>query len=113
MKYLFEKKNSFGKKINITGILYLYRIDRMMQPPLPHYQMFRGLCGEEFHARVLLVTTMWEGERRQAILKRHWSEMIAKGSAVVCHDGKWESAWEVVKTLVRMRVDPTIIHPTL
>lgn len=101
--------SSFGKNIKITGILYLYKIteNRMTQPPLPHYQMFRRLCGEAFHARVLLVTTMWEklsnqedGERRDAILRQHWGEMINKGSAVVCHDGKKESAWGVVKTLV-------------
>jgi hypothetical protein len=56
------------------------------------------------------VTTMWEklsnqddGERRKAILSRHWSDMIDKGSAVVCHDGTKESAWNVVKALMGQR----------
>jgi len=102
-------EETFGKDIKITGILYLHKIteNRMTQPPLPHYQMFQSLCGQGFHARVLLVTTMWEnllnrddGKRRKRILEGHWSKMIDKGSAVVCHDGKKESAWAVVKTLV-------------
>ena len=53
------------------------------------------------------MTTMWEkllnqddGERRKVILRGHWGEMIKNGSAVVCHDGKKESAWGVVKALV-------------
>ena len=84
----------------------------MTQPPLPHYQMFQSLCGEGFHARVLLVTTMWEklsnrndGERRKEILKKHWSEMINKGSAVVCHDGAKQSAWNVVKALLALQTN--------
>jgi hypothetical protein len=79
----------------------------MTQPPLPHYEMFRRLCGEGFHTRVLLVTTMWEklsnqddGERRMEILKTHWSEMINNGSAVVSHDGQKQSVWGVVMTLL-------------
>jgi len=102
-------KQTCGKKRKIGGILYLYKINenRITEPPLPHYQMFQRLCGEGFHTRVLLVTTMWEkllnqavGERRKENLKRHWSEMIAKGSAVVCHCGDKESAWGVIKALV-------------
>ena len=53
------------------------------------------------------MTTMWEklsnrgdGERRKEILEGHWSEMINNGSAVVCHDGGKQSAWDVVKALV-------------
>ena len=84
----------------------------MTQPPLPHYQMFRGLCGEGFHTRVLLVTTMWEklsnrddGERRQVILRRHWSEMINNGSEIVSHDGEKQSAWGVVKALLALQTN--------
>jgi len=97
------------KEIKITGILYLHKINekRMTQPPFPHYQMFQRLCGEGFHARVLLVTTMWEkllnqdaGERKKVILERHWSKMIDKGSAVVCHNGDKQSAWDVVMALL-------------
>ena len=96
----------------MSGILYLHKINenRMTQPPIPHYQMFGRLCGEGFHTRVLLVTTMWEklsnrdhGERRQAILRGHWSEMINKGSAIVSHDGEKQSAWDVVKALLALQ----------
>ena len=97
--------------MKITGILYLYKINenRMTQPPLPHYQMFRRLCGEEFHTRVLLVTTMWElvnrgdGERRNVNLRRHWREMINKGSEVVCYGGGKQSAWDVVQALLALQ----------
>lgn len=50
---------------------------------------------------------MWEkllnrddGERREGDLERTLGEMINNGSAVVCHNGKKESAWGVVKALV-------------
>ena len=53
------------------------------------------------------MTTMWEklsnrddGDRRMVILRRHWSEMINKGSAVVSHDGQKQSVWDVVMTLL-------------
>ena len=53
------------------------------------------------------MTTMWEkltnrddGERREEILREHWSGMINNGSAVVCHDGGKQSAWDVVKALL-------------
>ena len=58
------------------------------------------------------MTTMWEklsnrndGERRKEILKKHWSEMINKGSAVVCHDGAKQSAWNVVKALLALQTN--------
>jgi len=96
MKIRNRLKQTCGKKGKIRGMLYLYKINEngMTQPLW-------------FHTRVLLVTTMWEklsnrddGERRKEILKRHWSEMIDKGSAVVCHYGDQESAWDVIKALV-------------
>lgn len=53
------------------------------------------------------MTTMWEklsnrddGERREVIIRRHWSEMINNGSAVVSHDGEKQSAWGVVMALL-------------
>ena len=58
------------------------------------------------------MTTMWEklpnrndGERRKVILRRHWSDMINKGSEIVCHDGKKQSAWSVVKALLDLQTD--------
>ena len=58
------------------------------------------------------MTTMWEklsnrydGERRKELLRRHWSEMINKGSAVVCHDGEKQSARNVVKVLLALQTN--------
>ncbi|KAF8811034.1 hypothetical protein BYT27DRAFT_7185143 [Phlegmacium glaucopus] len=106
MKIREWSKQTFGKKIKVTGVLYLHDItqNRMTQPP---HQLFQKLCGDGFHARVLLVTTMWEklknlndGERRRKTLEGHWREIIDRGSAVVRHHGTKESAWNVVQTLV-------------
>ena len=38
------------------------------------------------------------------VLRRHWSEMIDKGSEIVCHDGEKESAWSVVKDLLSLQM---------
>ena len=58
------------------------------------------------------MTTMWEklsnrdyGERRMVIIRRHWSEMIDKGSGIVCHDGEKESALGVVKALLALQTN--------
>ena len=84
----------------------------MTQPLLPHYQMFGRLCGEGFHTRVLLVTTMWEklsnrddGEKRKVFLRKHWGEMLNKGSDIACHNGEKESAWNVVKALLALQMN--------
>jgi hypothetical protein len=74
--------------------------------------MFERLFGEEFHTQVLLVTTMWGillnqevGMKRKEDLERQWSEMINKGSKVVCHDGKKPSAWLVVEDLLALQTN--------
>ena len=80
----------------------------MTQAPYVNYQMFERLCGEGFHPRVLLVTTMWEklkdqndGKRMmQEITQKYWNEMIAGGSKVLRHDGTQESARNVVRSLL-------------
>ena len=58
------------------------------------------------------MTTMWEklsnqdvGESRKVILRRHWGEMINKGSEIVCHDGEKQSAWGVVKVLLSLQTN--------
>jgi len=101
----------FTKRNKITGILYLHKItdNRLTQPPHKQYEMFRRLFGENFHTRVLLVTTMWRklsnqnvGEKRNGELRRQWSEMIDKGSDIVSHDGEKESAWSVIEKLLAL-----------
>ena len=58
------------------------------------------------------MTTMWEklsnqndGERRKVILRRHWSDMIDKGSEIVSHDGRKQSAWSVVGALLALQTN--------
>ncbi|KAF8811584.1 hypothetical protein BYT27DRAFT_7183861 [Phlegmacium glaucopus] len=100
-------KRAFGKRIKVTGILYLHNItdNRLTEPPLPHYEMFRKLCGKEYPGSVILVLTMWEkvdpeiGQRRKEYLTNHWKKMISGKAAVYCHDGTKQSAWEAVKAL--------------
>jgi hypothetical protein len=77
----------------------------MTEPPLPHYEMFRKLCGKHYQASVVLVLTMWEnvnptvGQNRKDELTNHWKKMIGGKATVCCHNGTKESAWEVVKAL--------------
>lgn len=89
--------------MRVNGILYLYKIDqnRMTDPPRPHFEMFKKLCGDDYTGRVLLVATMWEKvkkqevrEARKATLTNHWGEMVVE------HYGTKESAWSIVNTLL-------------
>ncbi|KAF8891112.1 P-loop containing nucleoside triphosphate hydrolase protein [Gymnopilus junonius] len=104
-------KKSYGKRLRVFGILYLYRIsdNRMTDPPYPNFQMFQRLLGAKYHPRVLLVTTMWEivspkaGEQRKKEVEKHWQEMTAHGSAVLTHNGKRESAQSIVQRLLDQR----------
>lgn len=102
---------SFGKRLRVSGILYLYRItdNRMTDPPYPNFQMFQRLVGERYHSRVLLVTTMWEivnpkaGEQRKKEVEKHWQEMTANGSAVLVHNGTGDSARNIVERLLNQK----------
>ena len=58
------------------------------------------------------MTTMWEklsnqddGEKRKVFLRKHWGEMLNKGSDIACHNGEKESAWNVVKALLALQMN--------
>ncbi|KAF8159696.1 hypothetical protein B0H34DRAFT_413914 [Crassisporium funariophilum] len=96
------------KTVKVAGFLYIYKItdNRMTQPPRPHVEMIKNLCGVD--SKAILVTTMWEhvtqatGISRQKELAAKWLE----GSRIACHDGTQESAWKVISQLLGYDVQP-------
>ena len=97
---------SFGKHIKVTGILYLYDItNNRLTEPLPRYELFTRLCGNEYPARVVLVLTMCEKvhsttyQIRREYLTNHWKKMMGEKAAVYSHYGTKKSAWDVVTAL--------------
>lgn len=96
----------FGKRIKVTGILYLHNITiNRLTEPLPHYEIFRKLCGNQYPASVVLVLTMCEEvnaetcQMRRDYLTKHWKKMMGEKAAVYSHSGTKKSAWEGVATL--------------
>ncbi|KIM49797.1 hypothetical protein M413DRAFT_438927, partial [Hebeloma cylindrosporum] len=97
------KERFGGGRVQVTGILYLYNIHqrRMTNPPRPHFEMFKKLCGDDYTGHVLLVATMWETvkaeelrKKRKAELMKHWGDMVVE------HHGTQESARSIVNTLL-------------
>lgn len=96
----------FGKRIKVTGILYLHSITHnRLTEPLPHYEIFRKLCGNQYSGSVALVLTMCEKvnaekcQMRGDELTKHWKRMMGKEAAVYSHNGTKKSAWEGVAAL--------------
>jgi hypothetical protein len=73
--------------------------------PLPTYEIFRKLCGNQYSASVALVLTMSENvapetcQKRMKIYKDHWKKLMGEKAIVCSHYGTKESAWEVVASL--------------
>ena len=73
--------------------------------PLPHYEIFRKLCGKEYSASVALVLTMSETvaletcQERTKFYKDYWKKMMGEKAVVCSHDGTKKSAWDVVADL--------------
>jgi len=98
--------DAFGKNIKVTGILYLHRMtDNRLTEPLPHYEIFRKLCGDQFKGSVVLVLTMCEQvndatfQDRMKYLTTHWKGVMSGKAAVCSHHGTKKSAWDVVAAL--------------
>jgi len=73
----------------------------MTDPPRPHFEMFKKLCGDDYTGRVLLVATMWEMVKKQEVRKNRKAELMGHwGGTVLEHDGTKESAWTIVNTLL-------------
>ena len=105
---------SFGKHIKVTGILYLHNLsDNRLTEPLPHYEIFKKLCGIQYPANVVLVLTMCEkvkdemSKEREEFLKNHWRKRMGKKGVVFCHHGTKKSAWDAVTALGVKLTTPT------
>ncbi|KAF5527233.1 Vegetative incompatibility protein HET-E-1 [Colletotrichum aenigma] len=86
---------SYKQKVHIRGILYLHRITD----------------------NVILVTTMWEevrpniGKQREEELRTkpgYWGEMIDRGSRIARHHNHYESARNIIHSLVNTTTQTTL-----
>jgi len=100
-------KGSLGKRIKVVRILYLHDISiNRLTEPLPTYEIFKKLCGNQYSASVALVLTMCENvtseetcQKRMKFYKDHWKILMGEKAIVCSHNGTKESAWEVVASL--------------
>jgi hypothetical protein len=78
-----------------------------LESPLVTLRAFERLCGSDFAAKTLLVTTMWNNvspevgcEREKELEAKHWKAMLLKGSKIYRFKDTTESAWEAVDLLL-------------
>ena len=109
----------YQNRILLTGIIYLHRITdpRMAGSALKNLSMFQKLCGEHYFNNVVLATTMWgslqgeglstatgeERERELVLNPRFWGAMYQRGSRIMRHMGKRESALGIISYLASLR----------
>lgn len=72
--------------------------------------LFKQLCGDDAFEHIVLATATWNnvaretGEQREKDLMendRYWALMGQKGSTVIHHDSKKESAMKIVEELLK------------
>ena len=79
--------------------------DNRLTEPLPHYEIFRKLCGDQFKGSVVLVLTLCEEvnrvtfQDRREHLTTHWKGVMSENAVVCSHYGTKQSAWDVVAAL--------------
>ncbi|KAF2726579.1 P-loop containing nucleoside triphosphate hydrolase protein [Polyplosphaeria fusca] len=97
--------------IPLKGIIYMHRItdNKMSGTAQRYFEMFKYLCGEANLSNVILLTTMWDELKDEAVglgrereLRRDfWNVMEKKGSTVRRFDGSREMAEGLVCRLMR------------
>jgi hypothetical protein len=96
--------------MKLGGIIYLHDIiqPRMTGTARRNLELFRKLCGDDAHSKVILGTTKW-GEvkdetgpklREKELRGEYWKVMIDGGSVVRRFEGTMESAWELVRIIL-------------
>ncbi|KAF2500865.1 hypothetical protein BU16DRAFT_442914, partial [Lophium mytilinum] len=96
--------------IELKGIIYLHRItdNKMQGNAYRYFKMFQRLCGEHAFQNVVLLTTMWDQlkdeavgyERDQELRQDYWNMMEEKGSYIGMFDGSHEMAESIVLRLL-------------
>lgn len=96
------------QKPAITAVLYLHRItdNRMAGSSRKNLQMMHALCGPGFHARVIIVTTMWnqvpgtkleQAFAREAQLKTYTEPLFHGEEQYARFDGTPESGNAILR----------------
>jgi len=113
-------KKSYDSKIQLTGIVYLHRIqdNRVGGSGTSTIQMFKELCGENGLSSVVLATTMWDAVPREKALEREgelktkeefWGGLIQHGCRVLRQDDGVVSAARIIRHIVS-RGKPTTLQ---
>ncbi|KAF8557842.1 hypothetical protein OG21DRAFT_1406255 [Imleria badia] len=102
-------KDTYRNNVKLTGLLYLHRISdvRFAGTPLRNLAVFKDLCGDGNLKNIVLVTTMWDEVKDQAVgsqredelLSDFWKDMIRQGSRSYRFEGTRDSAWEIINRL--------------
>lgn len=119
----FFLSQTYRRAIQLTGIVYLHKIteNRMSGSSVRNLSMFKQLCGDSVYPHVVLATTMWSylesspellkqgSKNMEELVKRPewWGIMKQRGSRVVRHSGKRDSALEIIDSLIASR-DPSM-----
>jgi len=108
---------SYDNQQKVAGIIYLHDISqtRMFGSTRKNLQLFNQLCGDDALKNVILGTTKWGdikedvGKRREGQLaESHWKDMLSYGATMVRFKNTPESAWDIVKLILRKQV--TALH---
>jgi hypothetical protein len=93
----------------IAGIFYLYDISqqRMLGTSRRNLNVFEKLAGICSAKNVILVMTMWSGvkpsvgrSREEQLVQLYWHEMADQGSRVCQFKDTYDSAWDIVTSLL-------------
>jgi hypothetical protein len=83
------------------------------RPMYAWLKLFANICGDETMCNVILATTMWGtvkeelGARREKVLKEEaWKSLLEKGATAVRFYGTFQSAWEIVDTIMEKQTQP-------
>ena len=94
----------------VGGVIYLHDISiiRFSGAARRNLEMFNHLCGDAALNKVIICTTQWGSviledgaQREDEIQRRHWGEMVAKGSQVRRFMGDQNSAWEIMSVFLQ------------
>ncbi|KAF8557839.1 P-loop containing nucleoside triphosphate hydrolase protein [Imleria badia] len=104
-----------GGMLKVDGIIYFHKItdNHLSGPAHKIFQMFGRLCGDVALPRTLLVTTMWDQVRDQAVATQRetelrsdfWCRLIEAGSRVDRFYNTPDSAWCIIGRLLDLGKD--------
>ncbi len=113
---------TYKKNIKLSGIIYLHDItnNKMGHAATANLAMFQALCGDDPLKNVILATTRWgdlqQDARDRAVdfedelttEEKFWGGMVEKGSRVLRFQNSRESAFEILRPLIKRAREMTL-----